>query len=62
MVANREKIECATQCRALTVTIQGHSIIADYYVHLVVACQLVLGVQWLETLGPIKTDYVIPSI
>lgn len=57
MVDNREKIECAGQFRALTVTIQGHSITTDYYVLPVAACQLVLGVQWLETLGPVETDY-----
>ncbi|XP_010276476.1 PREDICTED: uncharacterized protein LOC104611204 [Nelumbo nucifera] len=57
MVANREKIECVGQCRALTLTIQGHPITADYYVLPVAACQLVLGVQWLETLGPIEMDY-----
>ena len=37
--------------------IQGCSVIADYYVLPVAACPLVLGVQWLATLGPIKTDY-----
>ncbi|KAL6314955.1 hypothetical protein AAG906_029176 [Vitis piasezkii] len=57
MVANREKIECAGQCRSLTLTIQGYSVTADYYILPVAACQLVLGVQWLETLGPIEMDY-----
>lgn len=57
MVANREKIECTGQCRGLTLTIQGYSVTADYYILPVAACQLVLGVQWLETLGPIKMDY-----
>ena len=56
MVANKEKIECVGQCQALTITIQGHSIIIDYYVLPVMACQLILRVQWLETLRPIKTD------
>ena len=57
MVANREKIECTGQCRGLTLTIQGYSVTADYYILLVATCQLVLGVQWLETLGPIEMDY-----
>ncbi|KAH9699581.1 hypothetical protein KPL71_024420 [Citrus sinensis] len=57
MVANREQIECAGQCQRLTLTVQGHLITADYYILPVAACQLVLGVQWLETLGPIETDY-----
>ena len=44
MVANREKIECIGQCRGLTLTIQGYSVTADYYILPVAACQLVLGV------------------
>lgn len=62
MVANRIKIECAGECQALTITIQGHSTTADYYVLPVVACQLVLGVQGLETLEPIETDYLQPTM
>ncbi|KAK9225705.1 hypothetical protein WN943_010749 [Citrus x changshan-huyou] len=30
---------------------------SNYYILPVAACQLVLGVQWLETLGPIETYY-----
>ena len=57
MMANREKIECAGQCQALTLIIQGLPITTDYYILHVVACQLVLGVQWLATLGPVRTNY-----
>ena len=35
----------------------GHSITTNYYVLRVVACQLVLGVQWLKILGFIETNY-----
>ena len=44
MVANREKIECEGQCRAVALNIQGLAVIADYYVLPVAACQIVLGV------------------
>ncbi|KAA8540964.1 hypothetical protein F0562_024898 [Nyssa sinensis] len=57
VVANRERIECTGQCQGLMLTIQGIPITADYYVLPVAACQAVLGVQWLETLGPLKMDY-----
>ena len=57
MVANREKIECVGFCQAITINVQGQSITADYYVLPVAACQLVLGIQWLATLGPIEMDY-----
>lgn len=38
-------------------TVQNHVITADFYVLLAAACQAVLGVQWLETLGSIETNY-----
>ena len=57
MVANREKINCNGQCQALTLNIQGQTVTTDYYIFPVTACQLVLGVQWLETLGPIEMDF-----
>ncbi|KAK9189481.1 hypothetical protein WN943_018078 [Citrus x changshan-huyou] len=56
-VANQEQIECKGLCQALTISIQGKSITADFFVLLVAACHLILGVQWLETIGPIEMDY-----
>jgi hypothetical protein len=57
MVANREKIACNGQCQCLTLNIQRKTITANYYILLITACQLVLGVQWLETLSPIEMDF-----
>ena len=57
VVANRERVECAGRCQGIRLSIQGITITADYYVLPVAACQVVLGVQWLETLGPVETDY-----
>jgi hypothetical protein len=57
MVANREKITCNGQCQGLTLNIQGQTITANYYILLVTACQLMLGVQWLKTRGPIEMDF-----
>ncbi|KAH7532957.1 hypothetical protein FEM48_Zijuj04G0078500 [Ziziphus jujuba var. spinosa] len=57
MVANREKIQCFGKCVGLELIIQGCTVKADFYVLLVAACQVVLGVQWLETIGPIQTNY-----
>lgn len=53
MVANKETMECTRFCQALTINIQGTPITADYYVLPMVVCLIVLGVQWLATLGPI---------
>jgi len=57
MVANREKIDCVGQCRALIINIEGYPVIIDFYILPVATCQLVLGVQWLQTLGPVEMDY-----
>lgn len=57
MVANKERIECAGQCHALSLQIQGYPVKADFFVLPVAAYPLVLGVQWMATLGPIQTDY-----
>ncbi|KAL6335418.1 hypothetical protein AAG906_029661 [Vitis piasezkii] len=56
-MANQERIECMGQCPGLMLTIQGIPVMTDYYILPVAACQVVLGVQWLETLGPIESDY-----
>lgn len=53
MVANTNHIKCLSQCKALTMNIQGCSIVVDYYILIMAACPLVLGVQWLATLGPV---------
>ncbi|VFQ89741.1 unnamed protein product [Cuscuta campestris] len=57
MVANRERISCVGLVRDLTLTVQGYNITTDYYVLPVAACQIVLGVQWMKTLGPVELDY-----
>ena len=57
MVGNGERINFPGRCLALTLVVQNHSINADFYVLPVASCQVVLGVQWLETLGPMKIDY-----
>ncbi|KAL5787255.1 hypothetical protein ACOSP7_004204 [Xanthoceras sorbifolium] len=57
MVGNKEIITCTGRCLGLTLMAQGYLIQVDFYVLLVVASQIVLGVQYLETLGPIETNY-----
>ncbi|XP_022848746.1 uncharacterized protein LOC111371061 [Olea europaea var. sylvestris] len=45
------------KCLAIPLDIQGYQVKADFYILPVVACQLVLGVQWLATLGTVETNY-----
>jgi hypothetical protein len=56
-VANGEKIDCIVLCPSLTIMIQGQIVTTNYFILLVAACPVVLGVQWLVTLGPVETDY-----
>lgn len=58
MVTNRGKIERTRKCLGLTLLIQDYPIHDNFYVLPVTACQVVLGVQWLATLGLIETDYI----
>lgn len=43
MVANKDRIKCSGQCKALAMNIQGCFIITDYYVFPVAACPLFLA-------------------
>ncbi|XP_052171618.1 uncharacterized protein LOC127787594 [Diospyros lotus] len=57
MISNGEHIECTGKSLGLTLIVQRCPIRADFYILPVVACPVILGVQWLETLGPVETNY-----
>ncbi|KAK8470062.1 hypothetical protein PHAVU_004G050550 [Phaseolus vulgaris] len=57
VVANRDKLACVGRVRGLTIIIQGFTITTDFFVLPIAACPIVLGVQWLKTLGPIEIDF-----
>nr|GEV32001.1 transposon Ty3-G Gag-Pol polyprotein [Tanacetum cinerariifolium] len=57
VVANRDKLACTGRVRNLSLVVQGCVISIDFFVLLVAACPIVLGVQWLKTLGPIEFDF-----
>nr|GFB97632.1 transposon Ty3-G Gag-Pol polyprotein [Tanacetum cinerariifolium] len=57
IVGNREKELCPGRVRGLSLIIQGYTISTDFWVLPIAACLVVLGVQWLKTLGPIEVDY-----
>ncbi|XP_074352895.1 uncharacterized protein LOC141692051 [Apium graveolens] len=57
VVANREKLSCVGRVTGLTILIQGYKITTDFFVLPIAACPLVLGVQWLKTLGPVEIDF-----
>lgn len=56
MVAFGDKLECSGRCVSLTLHIQNCVVKTNFYVLSIVACQVVLGVQWLQILGSIEID------
>ncbi|KAJ8754420.1 hypothetical protein K2173_002871 [Erythroxylum novogranatense] len=56
-IANKEKMICHGRCLNLSLIIQGYHTSADFFVLPVAAYPIVLGIQWLATLGPVETDY-----
>ncbi|XP_076897827.1 uncharacterized protein LOC143551249 [Bidens hawaiensis] len=57
VVAYREQVSCAGRVRGFSIKVQGHIISTDFFVLPVAVCPVVLGVQWLKTLGPVEIDY-----
>ena len=57
MVGNGQYLECHSICEAISVQIQNHNFTVDLHVLPISGANVVLGVQWLKTLGPVLTDY-----
>ena len=56
-VANGGSLKCVAICKGLTWTLQGTKFVTDVLLLSLGSCDMVLGVQWLETLGEIKWDF-----
>ena len=57
MVGNGSVLECKQSCPATTLLLQQHSFTVTLRVLPISGADVVLGVEWLRTLGPIITDY-----
>jgi hypothetical protein len=57
LVGNEEELHCTTLCPQTPLLIGSHQFLVDLFVLPISGAELVLGVQWLKTLGPIITDY-----
>jgi len=57
MVGNGQHLECTSFCEAITIYIQATPFMVDLYVLPIVGANVVLGVQWLKSLGPILTNF-----
>lgn len=57
VIANSDTLICSGQVRDLTIKFSGYTITTDFFILPVVAYPIVLGIQWLKTLGPVKVDF-----
>jgi len=56
-VANGQIIHTKGVCEGLNVHMQGNSFVTDFYILPLGGCDMVLGIQWLQTLGPIVWNF-----
>jgi hypothetical protein len=61
-VANRERLQSYDICRATTVHIQAEQLVMDCYTLPLKGFDVILGVQWLISLGPIVWDFAALSV
>ncbi|KAL6506420.1 hypothetical protein OROGR_024601 [Orobanche gracilis] len=61
-VGNGEFIQCQGVCHNISIVLQGFSFCIPLLVLPISGADVVLGVQWLETLGPVLTLYNIPQM
>lgn len=56
-VGSGDFLWCRAVCRKVPISIQGIELVEDLYVLGMEGTNIVLGVQWLETLGPVTKDH-----
>ncbi|VFQ69232.1 unnamed protein product [Cuscuta campestris] len=56
-VGNGESLRCSYSCPHTAVALQGHIFAIDLYLLEIHGPDVVLGVQWLQTLGKVSHDY-----
>jgi hypothetical protein len=57
LVGNGEELTCDTMCMQTSLMLGQHNFLVDLFVLPLSGAEIVLGVQWLKTLGPVLTDY-----
>lgn len=62
MVGNGAHLHCSGYCNNIPLDIPNHTITVPFYLLPIQGADAVLGVQWLQTLGPFISDFAIPSM
>lgn len=61
-IANGDNIQCFGQVTVVSLKVQGHPILVEFYLISLVGCDMVLEVQWLQTLGPVLWDFSLMTM
>ena len=62
MVGNGAFIQCQGICPSVDISLQTSTFTIPFYLLPIERADVVLGIDWLRTLGPIKADFSISSI
>lgn len=62
MVGNDDYLHCTDLCKDIPLLVAQHIFPICFYVLPIQGVDVVLGVQWLQTLGPFVSDFTIPSM
>jgi len=57
LVGNGEELACSSICKQVPLQLGSHTFLVDLFLLPLSGAEVVLGVQWLTTLGPVLTDY-----
>ena len=58
MIANGGTLSCKGKCHNVCISIGDYNLHSDIFSFPLGGCHVVLGAQWLRTLGPILWDFV----
>ena len=62
MVRNGSHIQCDGLCSEVHINLQGHTFGIPFYLFPIAGVDVVLGMEWLQSLGTIIAEFSIPSI
>lgn len=62
MVGNDSKLSCTRLCPQVPITLQNNLFLIHFHLLPLEGADVVLGMKWLRTLGPITVDFYIPKI
>lgn len=57
IVGNGQQVYCTCVCKAVSISIRAMTFIVDLHVLPISGANVVLGVQWLKSLGHVLTNY-----